>query len=84
MPAAQRIVELIQAYADVIHVVDTDLSAAGRMRYVSAQSGSTLVGMGVERRAQFLAYPAQRVAEAVGLLRAARASTAALLRRFPD
>ena len=51
MPAAQRIAELIQAYADVIHVVDTDLIAAGRMRYVIAQSGSTLVGMDVERRA---------------------------------
>lgn len=114
MPTAQRIAELIQAYAEgprlieeaisgipadelhfkpapehwsihenVIHVVDTDLIAAGRMRYVIAQPGSALVGMDVERWAQSMAYPAQPLAEAVGLLRAVRASTAALLGRIP-
>ncbi|MDR7544185.1 MAG: DinB family protein [Armatimonadota bacterium] len=70
-------------HENVIHVVDTDLIAAGRMRFIIAQPGTMLVGMDVGRWAQTMAYPAQPLAEAVELLRAVRASTAALLRRVP-
>jgi uncharacterized damage-inducible protein DinB len=70
-------------HENVIHLVDTDLVAAGRMRFIIAQPGSALVGMDVARWAQAMAYSAQPLAEALGLLRAVRASTAALLRRVP-
>jgi uncharacterized damage-inducible protein DinB len=114
VPTAQRIADLIDAYADgprlleeavasipederrfkpgpehwsihenVVHVTDTDLVAAGRIRYVMAQPGATLVGMDQEVWGRALDYWSQPFDEALRLLRAVRASTVPLLRRAP-
>ncbi len=115
MTTAQRISELIKAYAEgpalleaavagiskdelhfkpgpehwsihenVVHVADTDLVAAARMRFVLAQPGSTLVGFDQNLWARALAYSSQSLEGSLALLRAIRASTTDLLRRMPE
>ncbi|MDR7517960.1 MAG: DinB family protein [Armatimonadota bacterium] len=114
MPTAQRIADLVQAYAEgpgllqaavagipedelhfkpgpehwsihenVVHVADTDLVAATRIRYVLAQPGSTLVAFDQNLWARTLDYAAHPLDEALALLRAIRATTTELLRRAP-
>lgn len=114
MPSAERIRQLIDAYADgprrldaavagvseqaldftpgaehwsirtnVIHLVDADLVAAARLRYVLAQPGITLVSFDQGVWAGALHYESQPVAPALAMFRAVRASTAELLRRAP-
>lgn len=71
-------------HENVIHLVDTDLVAAARMRYVLAEPGATLVGFDPGRWAQGMAYAAQPFDAARALFRAVRESTAALLSRIPE
>jgi hypothetical protein len=68
---------------NVIHLVDADLVAATRLRYVLAQPGATLVSFDQNAWATALRYSSQALAPAVALFRAARESTADLLRRAP-
>jgi len=70
-------------HENVVHVADCDLVAAARMRYVIAQPGAALVSFDQEKWAQALDYRVQPFGEALALLRAVRASTAAMLRRAP-
>ena len=70
-------------HENVVHVADTDLVAAARMRYVIAQPGSTLVSFDQNKWARTLDYGSLSMHEALGLLRAVRATTAEILRRAP-
>ena len=70
-------------HENVVHVADTDLVAAARVRYVLAQPGSTLVSFDQNLWAGAMAYATQPMAEALALLRAVRASTVALVRNAP-
>lgn len=114
MPEAQRINQLIEAYADgprllefavaglseeerrftpgadhwsihenVVHLADTDLVAAARMRFVLAQPGKPLVAFDQNHWAKALAYASQPFDAALELFRATRASTAEVLRGAP-
>jgi len=67
----------------VVHLTDTDLVAAARLRYVLAQPGATLVSFDQNAWATALQYSSQSVRQALALFRAVRESTADLLRRAP-
>lgn len=114
MLTAQRINELIGAYADgpgllesavagisederhfkpgpehwsihenVVHLADTDLVAAARMRYVLAEPGKPLVAFDQNHWARAMDYASQPFEAALALFRATRASTAEVLRHAP-
>jgi len=68
---------------NVVHLVDTDLIAAARLRYVLAQPGATLVSFDQNAWATALHYSSQPVRQALALFRAIRESTADLLRHAP-
>lgn len=70
-------------HENVVHVADTDIVAAARMRYVLAEPGSTLVSFDQDKWARVLDYRSQSMEGALALLRAIRASTAEMLRRAP-
>jgi len=70
-------------HENVVHVADTDLVAAARMRYVIVQPGSTLVSFDQNKWARVLDYGSLSMHEALALLRAVRATTAEILRRAP-
>jgi len=70
-------------HENVVHVADTDLVAAARMRYVLAQPGSTLVSFDQNKWARVLDYRSQSMEGALALLRSVRATTAGMLTRAP-
>jgi uncharacterized damage-inducible protein DinB len=70
-------------HENVVHVADTDIVGAVRMRYVIAQPGSTLVSMDQNKWARVLDYGSLSMHEALALLRAIRATTVEILRRAP-
>ena len=70
-------------HENVVHVADTDLVAAVRMRFVVAQPGAPLVGFDQERWGQALGYSAHSRVTAVHLFRLIRESTTDVLRRAP-
>jgi FAD/FMN-containing dehydrogenase len=70
-------------HENVVHVADTDIVAAARMRYVIAEPGATLVSFEQTKWARAMDYQSQSLEEALALFRAIRASTAAVLRRAP-
>jgi hypothetical protein len=70
-------------HENVVHVADTDLVAATRMRYVIAQPGSALVSFDQNGWARALDYGSLSMREALALLRAVRATTVEILRRVP-
>lgn len=70
-------------HENVVHVADTDLVAAARMRYVIAQPGSALVSFDQNKWARVLDYGSQSMHEGLALLHAVRATTAEILRRAP-
>ncbi|HEV2356173.1 MAG TPA: DinB family protein [bacterium] len=70
-------------HENVVHVADTDLVAAARMRYVLAQPGSTLVSFDQNKWARVLDYRSQSMEGALALLRAVRAMTSEMLTRAP-
>ena len=70
-------------HENVVHVADTDLVGATRMRYVIVQPGSTLVSFDQNGWARVLDYGALSMHEALALLRAIRTTTVEILRRVP-
>jgi uncharacterized damage-inducible protein DinB len=70
-------------HENVVHVADTDVVAASRMRYVIAQPGSALVSFDQTTWARSMDYRAQPLEHALALLRAIRASTTEVLKRAP-
>lgn len=70
-------------HENVVHVADTDMVAAVRMRYVIAQPGSTLVSFDQNKWAQVLDYRSLSLNEALALLRAVRATTTEILKQVP-
>ncbi len=67
----------------VVHLADTDLVGAVRMRFVLAEPGASLVGFDQARWAQALGYTTSSLAGSLSLFRAIREATADLLRRAP-
>lgn len=70
-------------HENVVHLADTDLVAAARIRYILAQPGATLVAFDQNHWARAMDYAAQSTDTSVALLRVVRQSTADLLRRAP-
>jgi uncharacterized damage-inducible protein DinB len=70
-------------HANVVHVADTDVVAAARMRYVIAEPGAALVSFDQTKWARAMDYGAQPLEQALALFRAIRASTTEVLRRAP-
>jgi hypothetical protein len=70
-------------HENVIHVADTDIVGAARMRYVIAQPGCTLVSFDQEKWATALAYRSQSLEDALTLFRAVRGFTRGMLRQAP-
>jgi hypothetical protein len=70
-------------HENVVHVADTDMVAAVRMRYVIAQPRSTLVSFDQNKWARVLDYRSLSMIEALALLRAIRSTTAEILQRVP-
>ncbi len=114
MLTAQRIKELVQAYADgprlleaalagipndvlhftpgpehwsihenIVHIADTDLVAATRLRYILAHPGATVVAFDQNKWATAMGYSSRSLEGSLALLRAVRESTAEILRRAP-
>ncbi len=70
-------------HENVVHLADTELVAAVRMRFVLAEPGATLVPFDQTRWARALQYSSHSLAASLGLFRAVRESTTDLLRRAP-
>jgi DinB superfamily len=70
-------------HENVVHVADTDIVAAARMRYVIAEPGAILVSFEQTKWARAMDYRSQPLEQALTLLRAIRASTAEVLRHAP-
>jgi uncharacterized damage-inducible protein DinB len=68
-------------HENVVHVADTDLIGATRMRYVIVQPGSALVSFDQNAWARVLDYGALSMQEALALLRSIRATTVEMLTR---
>jgi hypothetical protein len=66
-------------HENVVHVADTDLVGATRMRYVLAEPGATLVSFDQDKWARALDYRSQSIGGALALLRAVRAVTTDML-----
>ena len=70
-------------HQNVVHVADSDLVAATRMRFVVAEPGTALVSFDQEKWARAMDYGSQSLEGALGLFRAIRAATTEVLRRAP-
>ena len=70
-------------HENVVHVADTDLVGATRMRYVIVQPGSTLVSFDQNAWARVLDYVALSMPQSLALLRAVRVTTVEMLGRVP-
>ena len=70
-------------HENVIHVADTELVGASRMRYVLAEPGAALVSFDQEKWARAMDYTSQSLEGALALFRATRAATTEVLRRAP-
>ena len=70
-------------HENVVHLADTDLVAAARMRFVLAEPGASLVAFDQNRWARALGYAAASLAGSLSLFRAIREATTDLLRRAP-
>ncbi len=70
-------------YENVVHLADTDLVGAVRIRFVLAEPGATLVGYDQNQWAKALGYSSHSLAGALGLFRAIREATTDTLRRAP-
>ncbi len=68
-------------HENVVHVAETDLIAAARIRYVWGEPGTMLIGFDDPHWARVMDYSGQSFEASLALLRALRASTADLLRR---
>jgi hypothetical protein len=70
-------------HENVVHLADTDLVGAVRMRFILAEPGASLVAFDQTRWAQALGYTASSLAGSLSLFRAIREATADVLRRAP-
>jgi len=70
-------------HENVIHVADTELVGASRMRYVLAEPGAALVSFDQEKWARVMDYKSQSLEGALALFRGIRAATTEVLRRAP-
>jgi len=70
-------------HENVVHVADTDLVGAVRMRFILAEPGATLVGFDQNRWARALHYSSLSLATALGLLGRVRGATTEMLQRAP-
>lgn len=70
-------------HENVVHVADTELVGAARMRYVIARPGAVLVDFDQETWARAMDYRSQSLEGALALFRSIRAMTAEVLRRTP-
>lgn len=68
----------------VLHMMDSDLIGADRMKRIAAEDRPTLVGFDETAFAKHLAYEEQDVKLAAEIFRLNRLLTAALLARLPD
>jgi hypothetical protein len=68
----------------IVHVADSESMAALRARKLIAEPGSTLMGYAETQWADLLDYKAQSADDALEIIRLARQSTYALLKRQPD
>jgi uncharacterized damage-inducible protein DinB len=68
----------------VLHMMDSDLIAADRMKRVAAEDHPTLIGFNETAFAKTLAYDQVPAKEACEVFRLNRRITAELLRRLPD
>ncbi len=70
-------------HENVVHLADTDLVAAARLRFVLAQPGKPLVAFDQNHWARAMDYRSQPFEAALALFRATRASTSEVLRGAP-
>ncbi|HLW60229.1 MAG TPA: DinB family protein [bacterium] len=70
-------------HENVVHVADTELVGATRMRYVIAHPGAALVGFDQETWARAMDYRSQSFEGALTLFRSVRGMTAEVLRHAP-
>src|SRR5437899_3310295 len=68
----------------VIHLMDSDLIAADRMKRVIAEENPTLIGFDENKFASNLFYEDQSAEEAVKILAMNRKNVVNILRRLPD
>ena len=70
-------------HENVVHLADTELVGAVRMRFIMAEPGASLVAFDQNRWARVLGYSAHSLVGSLSLFRAVREATADLLRRAP-
>jgi hypothetical protein len=68
----------------VIHLMDSDLIAADRMKRVIAEDNPTLIGFDENKFVQNLSYEEQSAEDAVALVAMNRRNVVKILRRLPD
>jgi uncharacterized damage-inducible protein DinB len=68
----------------ILHLMDSDLIAADRMKRVAAEDHPTLIGYNETAFAKNLAYEDVSAQDAAEIFRLNRRMTAELLRRLPD
>ena len=71
-------------HENVVHLADSELVGAVRMRFILADPGCTLVAFDQERWAETLGYSTHSLPTALSLFRFIRESTADLLGRAPQ
>jgi NAD(P)H-dependent FMN reductase len=67
-----------------VHLADTELVAATRIRFLAAEPGCQLPGFNQDTWANTLGYAEQTPEQVLALIRAVRQSTAAMLRTLPE
>jgi hypothetical protein len=72
------------AHEVVCHCADSEANAYARIRFLVAEPSPTLMGYDQDRWADVLAYRDFPIEAALAVVRAVRASTAALVSRLPD
>ncbi len=72
------------AHEVVIHCADSETNAAGRIRYLAAESDPVILGYDEAEWARRFDYHRLPLEPALALVEAVRASTAALLDRMPE
>ncbi len=70
-------------HENILHLADTDIVGAARIRYLVAEPEATLVSFHGTRWARVLDYSSQSTDDALALIRATRKATANLLSYLP-
>jgi len=72
------------AHEVVVHCADSETNAAGRLRYLLAESDPRIIGYDQDRWATILDYHALSVEPAFAAIEAVRANTLPILHRLTD